>query len=751
MRVLRYNPSKGLYEGLINGSKSDLSTETLLNDNPGHTYRGHNFGVTHGVDSRNKQFRRSSGSITNTDYVQSSDKNRPMSSLLQGRSGILGEIVQNTTIKFHDLGTNKGTLAGHVRDSRDMSIKMSAIKNSDVIVFLNDVVDYDKVADAFGKAQRKVDIAVIAGATIRIDSKQGLDSEIISYVINSNPSYVYNSSTMTLSIPTTNDHNETISEIVKLKSGKIPSFNPNLHEFMKVIDGETTATSYRVKGSSTDWNGIADVSTALSIIGVDTRFIKEDVDIDYKFATIKKAQEQALMFLTKAAKDKGIKDKQRDAAISRFNSSEFEMLTYMIHPSMRPGMIGNLLGVQLDPATYRAESNKEFVKLEGKIKSIIYDLGMFSYNVSTLYYFARGQEVNRLTEQGRLSKPVIMEYSRRSAFATLGNAYPMIHNINGKDTKYVINPKRLTLIADIQDPKVKVKPSKGDLDKQISGDTNKHDTNYKTNRLENVSFNGTKLKNKAYTRGVVVKPPNAKHSKTGIIDTHGVMKAAREVSLPVIKEVVGIMSEGLDVEVRYETTATIVEEFGESFRDSRGFEIDGVVVINKDNVRLDTPIHEFGHVYLAQLKVTDPKLYEAIVSRSLQDPIMEDIKSRYPNHSDSELGEEVFVTLLGLDSQVTATKAVEQSKQGFMKWLKGILNNLFGKSGVNKLGDINVNTSLKEMIEIIGDDMLNDKSSALSNLTEQNKDSIKKITQPKVGIKDILSKLEALGFIQKTC
>jgi len=745
VRVLRFNPSKGLYEGLIEGVVQDLSTEVLLNSNPKHTYRGHNFGVTHGVDSRNRQFRRGIASLTNTDFIHSSDKNRVMSPQLQGRSGILGELIQNKEIKFHDLGVSMGTLADGVKRSRKVDKVMRTIKSSDTVVFLNDVVDYDKVEAAFTKAQRKVDIAVIAGATIRIDSKQGLDSEIISYVINSNPSYVYDSNSMTLSLD--NKHNDIIYENIKLKSGNIPSFNPNLHHYMSVVEGETGGTSYRLSGSPTDWNGNAESSTALSIIGMGATYAGIEPDVDYKYEIISKAKKQAHAFLTKVAEVHGVAAKPLALAISRFDSSEFEMLTYMIHPSMRAGMIGNLLGVQLDPTMYRTEAAMESAPLNDGTKNIISNLDMFAYNVSTLYFFARGQEITRLTAQGRLSKADIMEYSRRSAFSTIGNAYPLVYNMGGKATKHVLNPKKLTLIADIQNPGSKINKAKGStIDAQITG-KNVHNTNYKGNILENVQINGVSSK-KPYTRGTV---PKVKHSKTGIIDTHGVMKASKAVSLPVIKEVVGIMSEGLDVEVRYETTATIVEEFGESFRDSRGFEIDGVVVINKDNVRLDTPIHEFGHVYLAQLKLTDPKLYEAIVSRSLQDPIMADIKSRYPHLSDTELGEEVFVTLLGLDSQVTATKAVEQSKKGFMKWLKGILNNLFGKSGVNKLGDIDVNTSLKEMIEIIGDDMLNDKSSALSNLTEQNKNSIKKITQPKVGFKDILSKLEALGFIQKTC
>lgn len=57
-------------------------------------------------------------------------------------------------------------------------------------------------------------------------------------------------------------------------------------------------------------------------------------------------------------------------------------------------------------------------------------------------------------------------------------------------------------------------------------------------------------------------------------------------------------------------------------------------------------LHEHGHLLMAGLKSSDPLYYSQLVDAALQHPIVNEFRAKYPELTEEQLGEEVFVELL---------------------------------------------------------------------------------------------------------
>jgi hypothetical protein len=162
---------------------------------------------------------------------------------------------------------------------------------------------------------------------------------------------------------------------------------------------------------------------------------------------------------------------------------------------------------------------------------------------------------------------------------------------------------------------------------------------------------------------------------------------------------------------------------GESYRGVKGAAYNGKVYINSDIATIDTPIHEFAHLWIQALKRANRPLYNQIQTESLNHPYSEKIREIYPELGDEDIAGEVFSTLLGLHnagrSYSTANmdffERTAQMFKDFMNWLNNLFLDIFGMKP-------SVNDSLLSIIDKVGESML---STTTFNLSPYDKQVLK--------------------------
>lgn len=73
------------------------------------------------------------------------------------------------------------------------------------------------------------------------------------------------------------------------------------------------------------------------------------------------------------------------------------------------------------------------------------------------------------------------------------------------------------------------------------------------------------------------------------------------------------------------------------------FILDGNIIVNSDVASVDAPVHELMHVLMGSIKFTQPDLYYNLIQTARELPSYEDRAMLYPNRSQSDIDEEVFV------------------------------------------------------------------------------------------------------------
>lgn len=76
---------------------------------------------------------------------------------------------------------------------------------------------------------------------------------------------------------------------------------------------------------------------------------------------------------------------------------------------------------------------------------------------------------------------------------------------------------------------------------------------------------------------------------------------------------------------------------------AKSFILNNNIYINTDIATLDSPIHEILHLVLGSIKFQNPKLYTDLVSLAMQFGNFNKIAKKYPNRTQQDLYEEVFV------------------------------------------------------------------------------------------------------------
>jgi len=238
-------------------------------------------------------------------------------------------------------------------------------------------------------------------------------------------------------------------------------------------------------------------------------------------------------------------------------------------------------------------------------------------------------------------------------------------------------------------------------------------------------------------------------------------KVLRDVSPDVIRSLGTFLNNRFkNSNVTVLSTADIKQRFGEKFSKAAGFVYNGEIYLNSDIATLQTALHEFGHLYLAELKETDPALYTHLMQLASEDPMMEKMKSLYPELDTQDLAEEVFVELLARrdsDKLETAMTAELSGEDGsFLGKVKSFFKNMFKDFlgvTVKDANSINLNDSLYETLDKIGLDLIFNKNSMLKSMPTYKKKAIK----TRIGTDAKMSKAEAVkflterGYIKKVC
>lgn len=120
------------------------------------------------------------------------------------------------------------------------------------------------------------------------------------------------------------------------------------------------------------------------------------------------------------------------------------------------------------------------------------------------------------------------------------------------------------------------------------------------------------------------------------------------------------------------------------------------ITINPYYAGLDTPIHEYAHVFIDAIGLEN-KVIKAAVEQLKNTQLWADTKNRYPELDENNLAKEVLAEAIGLEGANIFDKESEKSQ--FMKYLEYIYNWLKNKLGLNKN---TVNSLAKQILAGIG-------------------------------------------------
>lgn len=154
----------------------------------------------------------------------------------------------------------------------------------------------------------------------------------------------------------------------------------------------------------------------------------------------------------------------------------------------------------------------------------------------------------------------------------------------------------------------------------------------------------------------------------------------------------------------------IVERFGKAFENKKGFTFNNKVIINRDLSTIDTPLHEYGHIYLKVLKIQNPKRYTEIINSTndFTDQLNQ-LSEKYPELTREDLQEEFFVQNLGYTTDKLLSMYGDSPTltlfrkllDRFKNWLVG-LTSVVGFNGV-ALKQV---TSFNDILHQVGYDIM---------------------------------------------
>jgi len=137
---------------------------------------------------------------------------------------------------------------------------------------------------------------------------------------------------------------------------------------------------------------------------------------------------------------------------------------------------------------------------------------------------------------------------------------------------------------------------------------------------------------------------------------------------------------------------------------------DGVVLINPNKAKLDTPFHEFAHPFIAIIKVQNPLLYKNLVSQISKTEIgrstFEKVKKLYPELTYEQQLEETIVDLIGqyaADQQsLKQEKGLWNAIKTFLRRVSEYLKSLLGNENKKVIpSELDPNITMEELSSML--------------------------------------------------
>ena len=239
-------------------------------------------------------------------------------------------------------------------------------------------------------------------------------------------------------------------------------------------------------------------------------------------------------------------------------------------------------------------------------------------------------------------------------------------------------------------------------------------------------------------------------------------KALKEVSPEVIRRLGTFLNDRFKgTTVKVLSTAEIKELYGNKFSESAAFVYGGTIIMNSDVADLGTMLHEMGHLYLAEIKEVAPDEYERLMELAKQDPLMKEMVTIYPELSETDVAEEVFVELLarrnGDSMEDQFTDELEGDDGSFLgkvkRFFKNIFSSFFGISEDKIDADFRLSDSLYDVIDKVGTDIIFNKNSMLKGILAEHKTIMKNRIGPdaKMSRAEAIRFLTEKGYIRKVC
>lgn len=139
---------------------------------------------------------------------------------------------------------------------------------------------------------------------------------------------------------------------------------------------------------------------------------------------------------------------------------------------------------------------------------------------------------------------------------------------------------------------------------------------------------------------------------------------------------------------------------------AQAFIYNGNIYVNTDIASVDSQVHELMHILLGSMRFKQPDLYFELIQTVQKLPNFQDIAINYPNRTQSDLLEEVFVEefskyLSGIDNEMSNLDSdiLYQINYNITRTLDSIL---MGDNSVSAIDDETLyNSSLKELAGMV--------------------------------------------------
>ena len=165
---------------------------------------------------------------------------------------------------------------------------------------------------------------------------------------------------------------------------------------------------------------------------------------------------------------------------------------------------------------------------------------------------------------------------------------------------------------------------------------------------------------------------------------------------------------------------------------------DGVVYLNKDVMNLNTPIHEFGHLFTPVLKAQHPEFFAKGVELIKESSYYEEVKND-PNykHLDEEgIIDEAMNRAIGDNGAKVVGKTGLGAK--LKAWIKGVWERIGAAFGIKNLTSEQIrNLNLKDWVDIVNSEMLSGEKVDRGNIPQEVLDKQTTILEPVTEFKNI--------------